>query len=809
MAKKKSSSSSSANGTSASTDGTNAAAAADDRLHARLRQLERENVTLKVEAEFCKERLKASEEGRNSFAKNTKRLQKELETTVADADDVLEHTQRELRTNAALVKKYETDIRSLRDALKDSERQVQQLKEEQALSLIKGEHLVKVTEAKESLRETVCQQDSVIAKQGEELKRVYAQLENIELRHRALREENVHLRYRASTSTSLRVFFRKPWLITRSKYKCIGADVHANSAGGGAGGGGGGGQAAAAAAGAIGNGGVETGSALRNGSSIGAIAHDSGNDATSTDAGAGGSSSVAGVSYVSHMIPQDCDDSSLVQLGPKQIVYFGSGTNSVHGHAGGPRLSGGSSGSGGGSGMGVSSDESQNVYILNLDDCTWTCSSTVGFANQVSLRRGHSSTSITKCKLALIGGTRVLTGSAARRPQNTVLTLNTDTMRWQEHKPRSSSSGFLPREGHAATSLREKVYIFGGVLGGMLVNDLCHLDFESMQVTYHSPSTALLPTPRRGSSLSSSELDARRLIVFGGADFDGMALNDVFVFEIDKSAWFKPTIHGAAPRSRHSHAAQAVGRYLIVHGGIASDGSRLMDTWILDTDIWEWECVHNNFGSSHVSVGHHHGSTAAGLSGKSTHAGGAPLKPRGSYSTICNNKLYILHPNFDEKLEEMEVIEFGFPEEILSLMQSKQRNATKLGKEDGGYLRHLDHLHLSDEAVTTLTSIEVSWEPPTKNADRIASYKLMLATNTGAVKEVFHGNVRRYKATNLSPNSEYCFCVKALYEDGSHVWSECKAFVTASSSVTHRAAVSSALRGRSIPAKISSTQRTM
>ena len=68
-------------------------------------------------------------------------------------------------------------IKSVREKLKEREEENSQLREEHTINTIRSERLVKVSAAKDELQETVCLQDSVIAKQSEELKRVYAQLE--------------------------------------------------------------------------------------------------------------------------------------------------------------------------------------------------------------------------------------------------------------------------------------------------------------------------------------------------------------------------------------------------------------------------------------------------------------------------------------------------------------------------------------------------------------------------------------------------------------------------------------------------------
>jgi hypothetical protein len=49
----------------------------------------------------------------------------------------------------------------------------------------------------------------------------------------------------------------------------------------------------------------------------------------------------------------------------------------------------------------------------------------------------------------------------------------------------------------------------------------------------------------------------------------------------------------------------------------------------------------------------------------------------------------------------------------------------------------VDALELLGGASCTSSSIGVSWRPPTKNKERISSYKLMLTTRTGARARMF------------------------------------------------------------------------
>ena len=121
----------------------------------------------------------------------------------------------------------------------------------------------------------------------------------------------------------------------------------------------------------------------------------------------------------------------------------------------------------------------------------------------------------------------------------------------------------------------------------------------------------------------------------------------------------------------------------------------------------------------------------------------------------------------DDKLDELQTFEFTLPEDIERMKNERRKGSMTI-----------DTLDLMDEAVCTPSSIEVAWRPPTRNADRISKFKLMLATTTGVVKDVYQGLHTRYKSTGLRPDMEYIFCVKATYDDGSFLWSESKAFQT-------------------------------
>ncbi|KAF5833758.1 hypothetical protein DUNSADRAFT_9825 [Dunaliella salina] len=203
---------------------------------------------------------------------------------------------------------------------------------------------------------------------------------------------------------------------------------------------------------------------------------------------------------------------------------------------------------------------------------------------------------------------------------------------------------------------------------------------------------------------------------------------------------------GSQPEPREDAQSTIIAKYLIISGGCTQGGTRrLGDVQVLDLYSPRWECLDD--GSYTVTM--------------------PWLKMRAAYSCFCGNKLYTLKPSMHEKLWELQVTEFALPEDIERLRNSKKRD---LGVSE--------KLQLLDDAICGVSSIELQWRPPTKNTDRIERYKLMIATSTGVVKDVYQGKEQRFKITGLKPNTEYILCVKAIYDDGSFLWSESKPYMT-------------------------------
>mmetsp|Transcript_17491 Transcript_17491/g.44035 ORF Transcript_17491/g.44035 Transcript_17491/m.44035 type:complete len:628 (-) Transcript_17491:2367-4250(-) len=377
----------------------------------------------------------------------------------------------------------------------------------------------------------------------------------------------------------------------------------------------------------------------------------------------------------------------------------------------------------------------REVAVLNLETMQWD---RPGTARTLAPVHSHTATVVGRTKMLVFAGLRGEQASAE------ISVLNTDTMKWVVPQVKGAERP-SPRHGHATCAIREKVFVFGGAGGdGQLLNDLWIYDQDSLNWTYVT-CFGNTPAPRRGASLNATE-DGRRLYLFGGSDGE-RALNDVYFLELEKLSWTALPVHvGAPPEPREDHAAAIVSKYLIVSGGAAQGGSkRLGDVQVLDLYSPRWECLDEG-----------------------AYAGALPwMRPRALYTTFYGNKLFTLKPSMHERLWELMVTEFALPEDIERLRHSRKRD---LGLSE--------RLQLADECVAGVNSLELTWVPPTKNAERIERYKLMIATATGVVKDVYQGKERRFKVTGLKPATEYILCVKALYDDGSFLWSESKAYMT-------------------------------
>ena len=416
-------------------------------------------------------------------------------------------------------------------------------------------------------------------------------------------------------------------------------------------------------------------------------------------------------------------------------------------------------------------NDMNGICICNLENNKWedVKPNVARLGNKSSAtswkRAGHASCIISATKVVVLGGKTTTVdekeGQTIQIIRN-VGVFNIDTMKWSELITKGQCG---LREGHAACPAREKLILFGGtsfspskgvfkhlygpgVQNDDLVyhNDVFMLDFETMQ--WHQPAQmGSIPAPMKGWSLCCTD-DGRHMWLFG--EYSGtVASNEVSVLEIETFTWTNIQVGSArSPQARYDHAATLSSEYLFISGGVTiTDSGRsqiLTDLWVLDLQSLEWQCLQESTPELLLQ------------------------KPTRSYCTFHGSQLFRVKANPSGKLDEIEIVDITLPQNIQGL-NSQQ----KYTQEDSQ-----DKFELIDTGMTTSNTIEVVWRPPAKNLERIKSYKLMTATSTGVVKEICEGKYTMFKVMGLRPNTQYIFCVKALFGDGSFLWSDSKSFRT-------------------------------
>ncbi|KAK3275099.1 hypothetical protein CYMTET_16731 [Cymbomonas tetramitiformis] len=157
-------------------------------------------------------------------------------------------------------------------------------------------------------------------------------------------------------------------------------------------------------------------------------------------------------------------------------------------------------------------------------------------------------------------------------------------------------SVYPDRTKFATCSVGNKILVFGGESrspsgSSKALNDMFLLDLDGPApawVPVLQSSSAPQPAARWGHTLR--KLGGGVVILFGGCDELGRALNDTFVFDLSEPSpqWreVKPLVPwmtgGGMPPPRSWHAASTNANELVVFGGCDYKGRLLDDTWQLD-----------------------------------------------------------------------------------------------------------------------------------------------------------------------------------------------------------------------------------
>lgn len=184
------------------------------------------------------------------------------------------------------------------------------------------------------------------------------------------------------------------------------------------------------------------------------------------------------------------------------------------------------------------------LYVLDTLTWKWTLVNTKGSVPTLAY---HSATFYKK-ELFLFGGVKPNSSSGGRLCSNALYIYNQEFGLW--YQPIVEGEKPLPRFGHSATLLSNKLVIFGGRKTATYLSDIHILDLGLME--YAAIKCENMPPLPRGFHAALPVSD-NRVLVSGGCSAIG-ALQDVHVFNINTRMWSSVVcpLLSTKPRAGHS-----------------------------------------------------------------------------------------------------------------------------------------------------------------------------------------------------------------------------------------------------------------
>ncbi|XP_053191135.1 uncharacterized protein zgc:163014 [Scomber japonicus] len=185
-----------------------------------------------------------------------------------------------------------------------------------------------------------------------------------------------------------------------------------------------------------------------------------------------------------------------------------------------------------------------NLYILNT--LTWKWRLVTAKGNVPTL--AYHSAVFYKKELFVFGGVQPSHSSGDKSCSNALYIFNPEFELW--YQPIVEGDKPLPRFGHSATLLSQKLIIFGGRKTATYLNDLHVLDLGFMEYTAVKCGN-MLPLPR--GFHAALPVSDNRILVSGGCSAIG-ALQDVHIFNTDTNIWnsVASPLLCSKPRAGHS-----------------------------------------------------------------------------------------------------------------------------------------------------------------------------------------------------------------------------------------------------------------
>ncbi|XP_065542074.1 multiple epidermal growth factor-like domains protein 8 isoform X2 [Lathamus discolor] len=192
-------------------------------------------------------------------------------------------------------------------------------------------------------------------------------------------------------------------------------------------------------------------------------------------------------------------------------------------------------------------EDKTNSSIYILDTVTWKWL-LVAAKGRMPVLTYHSATIYCK-ELFVFGGSSPQKAPMAVGPCSNVLYIfNPEHEIW--YQPISEGEKPLPRLGHSATLLKNKLLIFGGRRASLYLSDMHILDLGFMEYT---PVPLLAGQPSARCFHAALAVSNQKVLISGGCNARG-ALQDAFVFHLDTLSWSTVIHHDlcSVPRAGHT-----------------------------------------------------------------------------------------------------------------------------------------------------------------------------------------------------------------------------------------------------------------
>lgn len=219
------------------------------------------------------------------------------------------------------------------------------------------------------------------------------------------------------------------------------------------------------------------------------------------------------------------------------------------------------------------------------------------YDNSPAPRVGHAST-LCGNAYVIFGGDTVT--NEAGEIDNDLYLFNMNSHAWTVPKPTGKKpSG---RYGHtigviAITNFDSKLYLYGGQLDDVVYNDLCVFNLSSFRRPdvhweWVHPSDHIRPPPLTNHSMDVYD---NKLWLFGGSTGKKLT-NELWCFDPQMERWDKiKTLGNQQPQPVEEHASVIYKDLMIVYGGKNSDGEALNDLYFLNLITKTWFKFPTNF----------------------------------------------------------------------------------------------------------------------------------------------------------------------------------------------------------------------